>query len=272
MELQKKLEKMKEFLSNFSSAVVAFSGGVDSSTLAAVCRDVISNTLAVTVKSEKTPSREIEKALRIAKEIGVKHRFLELNIFNEKGFVENSEMRCYYCKKFILTALTKFAISEGYEVVFEGTNVSDLNGHRPGYKAIIECDMVFSPWVDFGITKEEIRKIAKLMGFSFYSAPSMACLASRIPFGIKIRPEMLKAVDKAENFVIEIANVENLRVRNINGFAVIEVEPNEIPKILAKREKIREYLLRNGFSDVFLNPEGYKSGIIVKEFDKLLSL
>lgn len=272
MEIQKKLEKMKGFLSNFSSAVVAFSGGVDSSTLTAVCKEVINNTLAVTVKSEMSPSREIENSARIAKEIGVKHQFLELDIFSVEGFIKNSEMRCYYCKKFILDALTKFAISEGYEVVFEGTNASDLNGHRPGYKAILECDMVFSPWVDFGIKKEEIREIAKLMGFSFYNAPSIACLASRIPFGVKIRPEMLKAVDKAENVVIEIANVENVRVRNINGFAVVEVESQEIPKLLAKRDKIRESLLRIGFRDVFVNPEGYKSGIIVKDLDKLLSL
>ncbi|MFN3383510.1 MAG: ATP-dependent sacrificial sulfur transferase LarE [Archaeoglobaceae archaeon] len=271
VELDRKLENLRKFLSSFKNAVVAFSGGVDSATLSAICKEVIGDVLAVTVRSAKSPSREIENAKRVAEEIGVEHEFIEADIFF-KEFVENSELRCYYCKKFLLKVISEFAIERGYEVIFEGTNASDLQGHRPGYKAIIECEIVFAPWADFGITKDEIREIAKSIGFSFYKAPPLACLASRIPYGVKITPEILKMVDKAENFVIEIAKVENVRVRYLNGFAVVEVDKGEIPRILERGREIKEALVGIGFESVFINPNGYRTGVFVKKLEDLVEI
>ncbi|MEM0204021.1 MAG: ATP-dependent sacrificial sulfur transferase LarE [Archaeoglobaceae archaeon] len=272
MELKRKLERLSEFLSSFENAVVAFSGGVDSATLSAICKEVIGDVLAVTVSSVATPSRELESAKRVAKEIGVTHEFIDVDIFSAQGFVENSEMRCYYCKKFLMKTISDFAKANGYEVVFEGTNASDLQTHRPGYRAITECEKVFSPWAKFGVTKEEIRAIAKSMGFSFYNAPSLACLATRIPFGVKISMEKLKMIDEAENTVIRIAEVEGVRVRYLDGFAVVEVEKSEIPKVLEKKEEIRDVLINLGFSGVFVNPQGYKSGVFVKKIEDLLEI
>jgi len=262
-ETARKLEKMMEFIKEFNSVVVAFSGGVDSSTLAAVCKEVLGeNVLAVTVISQKSPSREIRDASKIAREIGVIHEFTELDILNVLEFRKNSEERCYYCKREVLSALLKLARERGYDVVFEGTNASDLSGHRPGYRAICELDNVYSPWADFGITKDEIRLIAKSMGFTFHDKPSLACLASRIPFGIEINGVKLRMVDEAENAVAEIAAVKQVRVRNFNGVAIVEVGADEIAKILNENVaiKIKERLLKLGFKSVLLDLEGYKTG------------
>lgn len=261
---RKKLQKMKDFIRRFRKVIVAFSGGVDSSTLAAICKDVLGeNVLAITLVSQKSPSREIADATRIAKEIGVEHEFLEIDILTPE-FRKNTPERCYFCKKNILSAIIEIAEKRGYDAVFEGTNASDLKGHRPGYRAVLEFKNVYSPWAEFGITKDEIRLIARSMGFSFYNKPSLACLASRIPFGTEIDENKLKMVDKAENAVIEIAEIEQVRVRNFDGKAVIEVESNELPKILNEDiiKRLRERLQMIGFSSVLLDLEGYRTGKI----------
>lgn len=271
MEWEKKLEKLRTFLSSFESAVVAFSGGVDSATLSAICREVIDDVLSVTFRSQATPSREVESAKRVAREIGVEHVFVNVDILSVRGFVENSELRCYYCKKFLMEKLLNFARENGYEAVFEGTNADDLRAHRPGYRAVVECG-VLSPWVICGATKSEIRSIARSLGFSFHNAPSLACLATRIPFGIRISAEKLEMVDEAENSVIRISGVKNVRVRFIDGFAVVEVERDEITKVFEKREELREALTNLGFRDVFVNPAGYRSGVLVRDLESLLRL
>ncbi|WP_290596234.1 MULTISPECIES: ATP-dependent sacrificial sulfur transferase LarE [unclassified Archaeoglobus] len=254
-----KLQRMREFLSGFKSAVVAFSGGVDSSTLTAICKDAGLDTLAVTVTSQKSPTREIKEAVKIAEEIGVKHEFINMDILTPE-FRENTPERCYFCKRRVLSALVSLAESMGYEAVFEGTNASDLSGHRPGYKAVKEMDRVYSPWAEFGITKDEIRLIARSMGFSFYDKPSLACLASRIPFGVEIDEQKLRMVDEAENSVIEIAGVRQVRVRNYNGVAVVEVGEDEISRLLEKATKVRDRLKEIGFKSVLVDLNGYRTG------------
>ena len=258
-ETAEKLSRMMEFLGGFKSAVVAFSGGVDSSTLSALCRDAGLETLAVTVISQITPTREIEDAKKIAVEIGLKHELIYMDILTPE-FRENASERCYFCKKRILSALVSLAEKSGYEVVLEGTNTSELSEHRPGYRAVREMDRVFSPWAEFGITKEEIRSIARSMGFSFYSKPSLACLASRIPFGIEIDERKLKMVDEAENSVIEIAGVRQVRVRNYDSVAVVEVGEDEINRLLEKATKVRDRLKEIGFRHVLVDLDGYRMG------------
>jgi len=258
-ETAEKLKRMKEFLDDFKSVVVAFSGGVDSSTLAAVCKDAGLKTLAVTVISQNSPTREIKDAKKIADEIGVKHEFINMDILTPE-FRENTSERCYFCRRRVLSALVSLAESRGYEVVLEGTNASDLSGHRPGYRAVEEIDRVFSPWAKFGITKDEIRSIAKSMGFSFYDKPSLACLATRIPFGIEIDEQKMKMVDEAENSVIEIAGVRQVRVRNYDGVAVVEVGEDEINKLLEKATKVRDRLKEIGFKSILIDLDGYRTG------------
>ncbi len=250
--------KLRDFLKKFDRVVIAFSGGVDSATLAALCKDYV-DVLAVTVVSQVTPTREIREAERVAREIGVNHEKITTDMLTPE-FRMNTSERCYICKRKMLSILLEFAKKEGYDAVFEGTNASDLQGHRPGYRAVKEINGVYSPWAELGVTKDEVRKMARERGFSFSEKPSLACLATRIPYGEEIDEEKLRMIDLAENAIIEIAKVEQVRVRYYSKVGVIEVERDEIRKISDKAAEIGETLKNIGFRAVLLDLEGYRSG------------
>ena len=253
--------KLRDFLKKFDRVVIAFSGGVDSATLAALCRNYV-DVLAVTVVSQITPSREIEDAKRVAREIEVNHEIVEVDMLTPE-FTMNTPERCYICKKRMLSALLELAEKRGYDAVFEGTYASDLQEHRPGYRAVKEMEGVYSPWVELGVTKDEIRKIADEMGFSFSDKPSLACLATRIPYGEEINGEKLRMIDLAENAIIRIADVRQVRVRYYSGVGVIEVERNEIQRVAEKGDEIWEALRNIGFKAALLDLEGYRSGKVL---------
>ncbi|MCS7130004.1 MAG: ATP-dependent sacrificial sulfur transferase LarE [Archaeoglobaceae archaeon] len=261
-ETIKKLEKLRKFLGSFKNAVIAFSGGVDSATLTAICKEEIEEVLAVTIKTKAIPSREIENAKKIAIELGVKHEFLDLDILGIKEFVENSKDRCYYCKKYILKSLLSLANNRGFEIVFEGTNSSDLKGDRAGFRAVLEESKVLSPWVKFEFEKEEIRAIAKSMGFSFHDHPAIACLATRIPYGFKITAEALERIDLAENNILRLFGVKNVRVRDLKGIAIVEVNQEDLWRFLDSRRllELRKGLHELGFHSVLLDLDGYSEG------------
>jgi uncharacterized protein len=266
MDFAQKYEKLKSFIreKGKDGVVIAFSGGVDSSTLAAICHQILGEkAVAVTIVSPLYPQEEIEEAKKVAKEIGIKHILLEENeLLNKNDFVKNTENRCYYCKKELIKNLKNLAEKLGFKVIFEGTNYSDLKGHRPGFKAIKEMENVYSPWAENEFTKEEIRAIAKRMGLSVSDKPSLACLASRIPFGEEITLEKLKRIEKAENIIRKLTQAKQIRVRDHNGLARIEVGRDErqiffnveIMDIIAKELK------ELGFKYVTLDLEGYRSG------------
>jgi len=263
--LDEKYDRLKRFIKEKGKdgVVIAFSGGVDSSTLAAVCHDVLGErAVAVTAESPTYPPEELEEAKRIAKEIGIKHYIVETNELSNEKFVRNPENRCYYCKKELLNCLQHLAQRVGFKVIFEGTNYSDLSGHRPGFKAIEEAENVFSPWVENEFTKEEIRTLSRKLGLSVHDKPALACLASRIPFGEQITAERLNRVAKAERLIKEISGVRQLRVRDHNGLARIEVGKDE--RILLFNieiiDKIAEELKQLGFKLVTLDLEGYRTG------------
>jgi uncharacterized protein len=265
MDFSQKYEKLRSFIkeNGKDGVVIAFSGGVDSSTLAAICHEILGEkAVAVTAVSPVYPQEEVEEAKKIAKEIGIKHILLETNQLLNEDFVRNPENRCYYCKKELLESLKSLAENLGFKAVFEGTNYSDLNGHRPGFKAVKEMENVYSPWAENGFTKEEIRTIARRIGLSVSDKPPLACLASRIPFGEKITLEKLNRIGKAENIIRKITRARQLRVRDHNGLARIEVGRDErqiffntkIMDIIAKQ------LTELGFKYVTLDLEGYRSG------------
>jgi uncharacterized protein len=263
--MEEKYRALRQFIEEKGKdgVVIAFSGGVDSSTLAAVCRRLLGDkAVAVTVSSPTYPDEEIEEAKKVAGEIGIKHYIVESNELSDENFVRNPENRCYYCKKELLRCLREFAHKLGLRTVFEGTNFSDLHGHRPGFNAVKESADVFSPWVETGFTKEEIRELALKMGLSVYDKPALACLASRIPFGEQITEERLKRIGKAEQIVRKISGVRQLRVRDHNGLARIEVGRDERSMLLEIRviDRIAEELKKLGFSFVTLDLEGYRTG------------
>lgn len=271
--LDVKYERLKEIIreKGKGGVVVAFSGGVDSSTLAAVAYNVLGEkAVAVTAKSPTYPAEEAEAAEKVAEEIGIKWLSVETNELKNRNFTENPENRCYHCKKELLTKLLEVANELGFTAVFEGTNFSDLSDHRPGFKAVKELANVYSPWVEGGFTKQEIRSVAKKLGLSVENKPALACLASRIPYHQKITEEKLRRVEKAELAIKEATGIRQLRVRDHNGLARIEVAKDEMEKILDGKvtEKIAGKLKPLGFRYVTIDAEGYRSGSLLLESKK----
>jgi uncharacterized protein len=263
--LSEKYEELKRYIEEKGKGgvVIAFSGGVDSSTLAAVSHSVLGEkVVAVTAESPTYTPEELDEAKNVAKEIGIKLYVVETDELSNEDFSKNPENRCYYCKKELLKRLKKVANELGFKAVFEGTNFSDLTGHRPGFKVVKEMENVYSPWVDTRFTKEEIRVIARKMGLSVQNKPPLACLASRIPYNERITAEKLERIGKAEQIVKKITGVQQLRVRDHNGLARIEVGRDE-RKLFCNVEildRILADLKRIGFKYVTLDLEGYRTG------------
>jgi uncharacterized protein len=266
--LSEKYERLKRFIEEKgkNGVVIALSGGVDSSTLTAICYNILKEkAVAVTAKSLTYPPGEIDEAQMIARGIGIKHYIIETEELSNEDFVRNPENRCYYCKKELLDRLQRFVQRLGFKVIFEGTNFSDLSGHRPGFKAIKERENAFSPWVETGFTKEEIRTLAKELRLQVHDKPALACLASRIPFGERITMERLERIGKAEQFIRRVVGVRQLRVRDHNGLARIEVGGDERSLFFDVRviDKITDELKRLGFNFVTLDLEGYRTGSMI---------
>jgi uncharacterized protein len=273
--LNRKLEALKCFIAEKGKdgVVIAFSGGVDSSTLAAVTHEVLGKkALAVIAQSPTYTSEELRDAKRIAAEIGIKLEVVETNELDNPNFNKNPENRCYYCKKTLLQTLIDHAHNHGFKVVFEGTNFSDLSDHRPGFKAVQEAQNVYSPWMITGFSKNEIRQVAKTMRLSVHDKPALACLASRIPFNEKITAEKLCRIDLAEQAVKALTGVKQIRVRDHNGLARIEVAKSERALFLCVEvlDKVTEKLKALGFKYVALDLEGYQSGSMLKTLDQSL--
>jgi uncharacterized protein len=269
---EEKYEELKQFIKKKGKegAVIAFSGGVDSSTLAAVCHDVLGEkVVAVTAKSPTYTPEELEEAKSIAKKIGIRLYIVETNELSNKKFSQNSENRCYYCKKELLQSLQDVASNLGFKAVFEGTNFSDLNGHRPGYRAVKEMENVCSPWAENRFTKEEIRAIARKIGLPISDKPSNACLASRIPYHEKITAEKLDRIGKAEQTIKNLIGVQQLRVRDHNGLARIEVAKDERKLFLSTDifDEVSEVLKKLGFKYVAIDLEGYRTGSMLLTAD-----
>jgi len=269
---EEKYEELKRFVEEKGrdGVVIAFSGGVDSSTLAAISHDVLAErAVAVTARSPTYPAEEVEEAKRVAEEIGIGHYVIETNELSNGDFVKNPEDRCYYCKRELLDHLQDFAKKHRFKVIFEGTNFSDLSGHRPGFRAIGERENVFSPWAETGFTKEEIRGLAKKLGLSVHEKPALACLASRIPFGEQITEERLSRVGRAEQLIKKISGVRQLRVRDHNGLARIEVDKGERSLLfnVETMDRINKELKLLGFKFVTMDLEGYRTGSMLEGAD-----
>ncbi len=263
--LDKKLVELKEFIAGKgkNGVVIAFSGGVDSSTLAAVSRQVLGKkAVAVIAQSPTYTSDELRDAKKTAQDIDITLYVIQTDELQNEDFAKNPENRCYYCKKELLQKLLTFAQGHGFGAVFEGTNFSDLSDHRPGFRAVQEIEGVYSPWVACKFSKDEIRQTAKNMGLSVYDKPSHACLASRIPFNQPITAEKLSRVYQAEQAIEAIVPVRQLRVRDHNGLARIEVGDEE-RALFCKVEVMDRVVLelkRLGFVYVTFDLEGYRTG------------
>lgn len=254
-----KLKNLKEILKSLESVVIAYSGGVDSTFLSKVAFDVLGdNALAVTVKSEVHPDWEFREARELARELGFKHKTIKACALDIPQFSDNPPDRCYYCKKEILVKLKEVAEEQGFRHVIEGSNFDDVGDHRPGMRAVDEAG-VRSPLREAGLTKAEIRELSKRMGLPTWDKPSFACLASRFPYGSRITQKKLTAVDEAESFLRNLG-IRQLRVRDHDQMARIEVPKEDMKALLENREQIVKRFKELGYSYVTMDLHGYRSG------------
>ncbi|HOL43463.1 MAG TPA: ATP-dependent sacrificial sulfur transferase LarE [Methanothrix sp.] len=257
--MAEKLDLLRKIIASRESMLVSFSGGVDSSLLAAISREVLGErALAVILDSPLMPRREIEHARSVARRLGIECIVVEHDVLDLESVVENSPERCYHCKKSSARLLRSIASSLGIGCVADGVNTTDYNDYRPGIKACDE-EGICHPFVDACISKPEIREMARSIGMDFWSRPSSACLASRIPYGMRITPHVLKRVEQAEDLLRDMG-LSQVRVRAHEDLARIEVLPSDIHRVLMQRESIVNELRRLGFVYITLDLEGYRSG------------
>ncbi len=259
--MQKGLDNLKELLRSMESVLVAYSGGVDSTFLLKVARDVLGERAAGVIASSPTyPSLELESALDIAKSLGIPVTELHTDELSHKAFTRNSPNRCYHCKRELFGKLKRVADEQGFKHLVHGNNVDDLRDWRPGLKAAEEMG-VRAPLQEAGFTKDMIRALSKEMGLPTWNKPSLACLASRFPYGNTITREALRQVEEAESCVRALG-FRQLRVRHHGTIARIEVEKEDIPRLLRPevRQKVLDGIKAAGFLYAALDLEGYRTG------------
>ena len=259
MNLQQKLQVLRELMRSYGSAIVAFSGGVDSSVVLAIAKQELGErVLAVTAHSPVYAQRELEAAKSCAQQLGVPHEIIFTRELDDPRYINNPPMRCFHCKQELFSKLTELAHARGFAVVLDGTNASDIGDFRPGMRALKDYN-VKSPLLEVGLTKPEVREIARVLKLPTAEKPAMACLASRLPYGSAITPEKLRQIEHAEEFLFSLG-FSQVRVRHYNEMARIEVPPHEMAQLLANRDAITARLKELGFRYVTLDLAGYRSG------------
>ncbi len=259
MACEDKLESLKMALSRKDRLLIAYSGGVDSGLLAKVATDILGDkALCVMLDMEAVPRSELSHATNLAKSLGLNFRTAKCTLLGGEGFRENPPNRCYLCKKECIKVLKRLAEREGISCIADGVNLSDYGDYRPGIAACDE-EGIWHPFADAGISKGDIREICRSMNLPFWSKPSAACLASRIPYGEDITGTKLLRVEQAEE-ILKAMGFSHVRVRAHGQVARIEVPKGEMEAALAFREDISKELKRAGFRYVALDLEGFRSG------------
>ena len=266
--LQKRLTELEEILVPYESALVAFSGGVDSSLALAVAARALPKhrVLAVTSNNETYLPSELDLAREFAESLGVEHLVVNTRELDDPNYASNPTNRCYFCKSTLYTDLAKLAEDRGYACVVDGANKDDEGDYRPGRKAAKELGVV-SVLSEAQMTKADVRELAKYLGLPTWDKPALACLSSRFPYGQEITPEKLSQVARAEEF-LRREDFKQVRVRHHGEIARLEIGPDELERAFAMREKISAELLDAGFLYVTLDLAGYRAGSLNRALKK----
>ncbi|CAA7601875.1 NAD synthase [Acididesulfobacillus acetoxydans] len=254
-----KEERLRQYLAGLGRVLIAYSGGVDSTYLMAVAKEVLADgARAVLVTGAMQAERERSEALNLAKRLGFPLNVLEIDVLSSAEFAANPPERCYHCKKEIFGRILAFARQLSLPSVLDGTNFSDQSDFRPGRRALSELG-VLSPLLEVDLTKGEIRELSRRRGLPTWNKPAMACLATRVPYGVPLEDHVLRTVERAEEVLLK-HGFEECRVRVHGDLARIEIPPSRFEGFLAEYRSLAALLQDLGFRFVTLDLMGLRSG------------
>ena len=258
-----KLDDLENWFDGKNKVMIALSGGVDSALVAyAAYQKLGDSAIAVTADYKTLSAEELQTAKQICSEIGIKQLLLDYDELENPEFIKNDSNRCFHCRLELGDHLIELAKKHNVKIIVDGTNLDDLGDYRPGIEALKQND-IKSPLVETNFSKSEIRDAAKSVGLSVFDKPSNSCLASRIPWGQRVTAERLTRIELGETIVKQLTNVKQVRVRDFDGSAKIEVEKDMISVFDSGiLKQITEKLNLIGFSTVEIDQEGYKPGKI----------